>query len=131
MHLSNLRDRLEQQLIASGVDVSIFGRAVSRLPNTSCFSAQGLNAETLLMQLDLAGFAVSAGSACSSGKVTPSHVLAAMNVGTGLASGAIRVSLGQSSTEADIERFASVWIKAAQKTKKAAKGAPALVAAKG
>ena len=107
-----LRDDLEGRLQRSGAEVVIFGQGVDRLPNTSCFSAPGLKAETLLMQLDLAGFAVSAGAACSSGKVARSHVLAAMGVEEVLSTGAIRVSLGWSSTEEEVEMFAQAWIRA-------------------
>ena len=83
----------------------IFGSAVRRLPNTTCFAFPDCAAETLLMALDLEGVAVSSGSACSSGKVGRSHVLDAMGVDRGLASGALRVSFGWASTEADVGRF--------------------------
>jgi cysteine desulfurase len=129
--LKMLRDGLEAKLLASGLDVSIFGTEAPRLPNTTCFSAPGLKAETLLMQLDLAGFAVSAGSACSSGKVARSHVLEAMNIDANLAAGAVRVSLGSSSTQAQVNSFADAWISAAQKTKHVVGRGPALVAAEG
>jgi len=126
-----LRDLLETRLIECGLEVSVFGSSVPRLPNTSCFSAPGLKAETLLMQLDLAGFAVSAGSACSSGKVAQSHVLRAMSIDEDLAAGAVRVSLGQTNTEIEIDRFADVWIKAAQRTKCVAERTPPLLVAEG
>ncbi|MBF0393686.1 MAG: aminotransferase class V-fold PLP-dependent enzyme, partial [Alphaproteobacteria bacterium] len=79
-----------------------------RLPNTSCLALPGLSGEVMVMAMDLAGVAVSAGAACSSGKVRASHVLAAMGAGH-LAGSAIRVSLGRDSGEADVERFLQVW----------------------
>ena len=69
----------------------------------------GVASETLVMALDLAGIAVSAGSACSSGKVRPSHVLRAMGLGEAEAGSAIRVSLGWTTTDADVERFVAAW----------------------
>jgi cysteine desulfurase len=83
----------------------IFSEAAPRLPNTVSFAVPGVEAATLMIALDLAGVAVSSGSACSSGKVAPSHVLAAMGVPPELARGAIRLSLGWASTESDAERF--------------------------
>ena len=103
--LAKLRDGFESALLQSFSEASIFGRGAPRLPNTSCFALPGLQAETLLIALDLAGFAVSSGSACSSGKVRPSHVLEAMGVGADLAKCALRVSLGWSTRESDLERF--------------------------
>jgi cysteine desulfurase len=100
---------LRNQLEASLDGAMIFGSTAPRLPNSTCFGLAGMNAETLLMAFDLAGVAVSSGSACSSGKVARSHVLAAMGVAPELATAAIRVSLGWSTTEADIERFITVW----------------------
>jgi cysteine desulfurase len=82
---------------------------VERLPNTSCIAVPGTKAETLVIGLDLAGVAVSAGSACSSGKVEPSHVLSAMGLSSELAQGAIRISLGIGTASADIERFIGAW----------------------
>jgi cysteine desulfurase len=104
-----LRDRLEAGLV-NGPTV-IFGRTVERLPNTSLFTAPGIRAETALINLDLEGFAVSSGSACSSGKVTVSHVLAAMGVPADLAAGAIRVSIGPATCENDVDRFLKAWMK--------------------
>lgn len=103
--LTGLRDTLEARLRALRDDLVVFGLAVRRLPNTTCFAVPGLAAETLLMALDLEGVAVSSGSACSSGKVGPSHVLEAMGVDPELASGALRVSFGWASTEGDVDRF--------------------------
>jgi cysteine desulfurase len=90
--------------------VVVSGR-VARLPNTSCLAVPGTKAETLVIGLDLAGVAVSAGSACSSGKVEASHVLSAMGLSQELAQGAIRVSLGFGTVSADIERFITAWSK--------------------
>ena len=103
--ISKLRDRLEASLEAA----TIFGASAPRLPNTTCFAVPGMNAETLLMAFDLEGIAVSSGSACSSGKVAKSHVLAAMGVADDLAKAAIRVSLGWNSTTEDIDHFITVW----------------------
>ena len=100
-----LRDRLTQRVLETAPGAVVFGAAAPRLPNTLAFAAPGVAAATLLIALDLAGVAVSSGSACSSGKVTPSHVLAAMGVEPGLAAGAIRVSLGWASREEDVDRF--------------------------
>lgn len=112
-----LRDALEAALKAAVPEVRIFGENAPRLANTSLFSSAGLNAETLLMILDLDGFAVSAGSACSSGKVARSHVLEAMGVEPHLAKGAVRVSLGLANTRAEIERFVGSWARAAAKAR--------------
>jgi cysteine desulfurase len=105
LEIKMLRDHLE-----SGLEGAvIFAANAERLPNTSCFALPGLSAETALIALDLAGFAVSSGAACSSGKVAKSHVLAAMGVAPDLASAAIRVSLGWTTTAGDIEQFISAW----------------------
>jgi cysteine desulfurase len=82
---------------------------VPRLPQTLCLAMPGIPAETLVIALDLAGVAVSSGSACSSGKVAPSHVLAAMGVEPDLAKCAIRLSLGWDSAENDLDSFATAW----------------------
>ena len=100
-----LRDELEARIRALAPDAVMFSASVPRLANTSYFSVPGAKAETLLIGLDLAGVAVSSGSACSSGKVEASHVLAAMDVAPELAQGAIRVSLGFGSKRDDIEAF--------------------------
>ena len=107
--LAALRDRLEQGLRALATDIRVFGAGAERLGNTSCFATPGLPAETQVMSLDLAGIAVSAGSACSSGKVRPSHVLLAMGAGAEEAGSAIRVSLGWQSADDDVERFLEAW----------------------
>jgi cysteine desulfurase len=102
-----LRDRLESELEGT----IIVSKDVARLSNTSCFAFPGLSAETALMALDLDGIAVSSGSACSSGKVAKSHVLAAMGIAPKISTGAIRVSLGWNTTEDDIARFITSWRK--------------------
>ena len=97
----------------------IFGDAAERLPNTTLFALEGVKAETAVIALDLDGVAVSSGAACSSGKVQPSHVLAAMGVSPALLRGAVRVSLGWTTTKADVERFLSAWRKLAGALSKA------------
>jgi cysteine desulfurase len=101
--VSSLRDRFEAELLRVAPDAVIFAGQVSRLPNTSNFAIPRLSAETALIALDLDGVAVSSGSACSSGKVRPSHVLAAMGVDEALARCALRVSFGWSSREEDVD----------------------------
>jgi cysteine desulfurase len=107
--MAALRDRLEAEIKVISPDAIIFGADVARLPNTTLFTVPGLKAETAVIALDLDGVAVSSGAACSSGKVAPSHVLAAMGVGPALARGAVRVSVGWSTNEADIDRFLTAW----------------------
>ncbi len=103
--LADLRDGLEQGALAIAPDAVVLSARVERLPNTTCIAVPGAKAETLVIGLDLAGVAVSSGSACSSGKVEASHVLSAMGVPEELAQGAIRVSLGFATKRADIENF--------------------------
>ena len=103
--LARLRDALEAGALAIAPDAVVFSRRVPRLPNTACIAVPGAKAETLVIGLDLAGVAVSSGSACSSGKVEASHVLSAMGVAPEIAQGAIRVSLGFGTSNTDIERF--------------------------
>jgi cysteine desulfurase len=107
--MAGLRDRLESGLRALTPEAVIFGSQAERLPNTTLVAMPGGKAETLVIGFDLDGVAVSSGSACSSGKVAPSHVLAAMGVPSELARGAIRISLGPATTEAEIDRFLNVW----------------------
>ncbi len=111
--LAVLRDRFEQCLKACTPNVVIFGEGVRRLPNTTLFAVPGVKAETAVIALDLNGVAASSGAACSSGKVQESHVLAAMGVEPELARGAIRVSLGWSTTESEIDRLLNAWNKVA------------------
>lgn len=107
--IAALRDQMESAIKQAAPDAIVFGEEAERVANTSCFGAPGLSAETLVMALDLEGIAVSAGSACSSGKVARSHVLSAMNVGDALADGAIRVSLGWATEASHIEKLVDVW----------------------
>jgi cysteine desulfurase len=109
--MTALRDRLEAELRAATPEVIIFGAGAERLPNTTLFAVPGMKAETAVIAFDLEGIAVSSGAACSSGKVQPSHVLAAMGVAPPLARGAVRVSLGPTTTESAIDRFIQAWIR--------------------
>jgi cysteine desulfurase len=123
-HMAALRNRMEVGLLAIASDAVVFGRegGVDRLPNTSLFALAGIKAETAVIAFDLEGVAVSSGAACSSGKVQPSHVLAAMGVSPTLLSGAVRVSLGCSTTEADVEKFLNAWTKLASALSKGQRG---------
>ena len=112
-HMAAMRGLLEAGIRRGHPKVVIFGSDLPRLPNTTLFSAPGMKAETAVIAFDLEGVAVSSGSACSSGKVAPSHVLAAMGVPPELARGAIRVSLGYSTTESDVSAFLRAWVKLA------------------
>ncbi|OFX09403.1 MAG: cysteine desulfurase [Alphaproteobacteria bacterium RIFOXYD12_FULL_60_8] len=114
-HLQTLRDHLEAEAKRLAPSVIIPGNMVSRLPNTSLLLLPGVTGRQQVMALDLAGIAVSAGSACASGKVAASHVLAAMGLDAPLAACAVRVSLGWGSTAADAERFLEAWGKLAHK----------------
>ena len=115
MHMTALRDRLEAGLREATPEAVIFGAEVDRLPNTTLVAMPGAKAETLVIAFDLDGLAVSSGAACSSGKVAPSHVLAAMGVPAELARGAIRISTGPATNEAEIDRFLNVWKKLVQR----------------
>ena len=106
---SAMRDRLEQSVLAMAPDAVIFGRDAPRLANTSYIAIPGLTADTQLIALDLAGVAVSSGSACSSGKVGASHVLRAMGAEDAAAKCAVRVSLGWDTDENDIDRLLDAW----------------------
>ena len=107
--IATLRDELEKSVAAVAPDAIVLSARVGRLPNTSCIAVPGAKAETLVIGLDLAGVAVSSGSACSSGKVEASHVLSAMGVPEELAQGAIRVSLGFATKRDDIESFLTAF----------------------
>ena len=124
IHMRTLRDKLEAGVLAATPQAVIFGRGeeVERLPNTTLFALSGIKAETAVIAFDLEGVAVSSGAACSSGKVQPSHVLAAMGVPAALQRGAVRVSLGWTSTEADVEKFLSAWTKLASALSKGQRG---------
>ncbi|MCI4665556.1 MAG: aminotransferase class V-fold PLP-dependent enzyme [Neomegalonema sp.] len=113
------RDLLENTLSSGAKGLVFFAPTIDRLPTTSCVAAPGWRAETQLMQFDLAGFAVSAGSACSSGKLAASHVLRAMGADDELATSAIRISFGPQTPQSDLDRFAEtylrLWSRAASK----------------
>ncbi|MEJ6783219.1 cysteine desulfurase family protein [Aminobacter sp. Piv2-1] len=104
-----LRDRIEDAVLRLAPDAEIFGNGVERLANTTFFAIPGVKAETAQIAFDLAGIALSAGSACSSGKVGPSHVLKAMGYVDNL--GALRVSIGRQTTDEDIALFAEALAK--------------------
>ena len=108
--LEGLQNRLERGLRQTPGAI-IFSEGVPRLPNTTLFTVPGLRAETAVIGFDLAGIAVSSGSACSSGKVQPSHVLEAMGFGPKIAQSAVRLSLGWSTSETDIDRALEAWRK--------------------
>jgi cysteine desulfurase len=110
MRLKGLRTLLEDGLRQTP-GVLVFSHDAPRLPNTTLFTVPRLRAETAVIGFDLAGIAVSSGSACSSGKVQPSHVLEAMGFDPEIAKGAVRLSLGWSTTEADIDRCLEAWRK--------------------
>lgn len=103
--VGNLRDAFESRLLACAPDAVIFSRQAERLANTCLFAVRGLRAETALIAFDLDGVAVSSGSACSSGKVGKSHVLKAMGIADDVAACALRVSFGDRSTMADVDRL--------------------------
>jgi cysteine desulfurase len=123
-HMLRLRDLVESGLKAISPQAVIFGVAAGadRLPNTTLFAVEGIKAETAIIALDLEGAAVSSGAACSSGKVQPSHVLAAMGVSPALGRGAVRLSLGWVTKEADIARFLGAWRKLATALSNGEKG---------
>jgi cysteine desulfurase len=112
IRLENLRNRLEKGLRQTP-GLIVFADDVPRLPNTTLFTVPGMRAETAVIGFDLEGIAVSSGSACSSGKVQPSHVLEAMGFGPEIAQGAVRLSLGWSTSSADIDRCLEAWRKLA------------------
>ncbi|QDC09599.1 cysteine desulfurase [Oceanicola sp. D3] len=117
--VAQVRDKLEAMVEEAAPEAIFVGQEASdgpgRLPNTSCFALPGWKGETQVMSMDLAGFAISAGSACSSGKVKESRVLRAMGFDEPTARSAIRVSLGPDTTEEDIARFAKSWAAAYRK----------------
>ncbi|MEM5517524.1 cysteine desulfurase family protein [Henriciella sp. AS95] len=114
--LAALRDAMEQRLKAEG-QVTVFGEQAKRLPNTSNFAIEGFRAETQVMAMDLAGVAVSSGSACSSGKVKRSLVLSAMGAPDSLAECAIRTSYGWKTKQEDFDLTADAWLEAARRRK--------------
>lgn len=108
-HLAELRDDAERRLLAVAPGARIFGADSPRLPNTLCIAMPGVPAATQVMALDLAGVMVSAGAACSSGKVRPSHVLRAMGATADEAARAIRISFGWDSRDADVDHLVEAW----------------------
>jgi cysteine desulfurase len=118
--LAQLRDRLEREVLALTPEAVSIAGGVERLPNTSCIALPGANAETLVIALDLAGVAVSAGAACSSGKVKQSHVLTAMGMPADITGSAVRVSLGWDTRDADIEAFLRAWASVTGRLRKTA-----------
>jgi cysteine desulfurase len=106
--LGALRDAMESEIMSAVPDAVIHSAGTARLPNTSMSGLPGVSGETQVMAMDLAGFAVSSGAACSSGKVKVSHVLAAM--GASHPGDAIRISLGPSNTQDEVKRFTAAWI---------------------
>jgi cysteine desulfurase len=121
--VGSLRDRLEAEIRAMAPEARVLGAGAPRLANTSCQTMPGVASQIQLIELDLAGIAVSAGSACSSGKIGPSHVLAAMGVAPEEAQSAIRISLGWASTEADVDRLVAAWGRLYARTRRAAAAA--------
>lgn len=113
--VAELRKILEKALESEAPDTIFIGQNTKRLPNTSCFITPGWKGETQVMAMDLAGFAISSGSACSSGKVKASRVLLAMGFDEQLAASAVRVSLGPQTTEEEVLRFADAWCAAHKK----------------
>jgi cysteine desulfurase len=104
-----LRDRLEEKIRSLAPAARCFGAESPRLPNTACIAMPGVASETQVIALDLAGIAVSAGAACSSGKVRTSHVLRAMGADEREAASAIRVSLGWLTQAGEIDRLVEAW----------------------
>ncbi len=104
-------DAMEAEMIAAVPDAMVVGQEAARLPNTSCVIMPGVSSETQLMNLDLAGYAVSAGSACSSGRIATSHVLKAMGYSDDQAASALRISLGWGTKEAEVKAFTEEWLK--------------------
>ena len=111
--LAAWRDRIAARALAARPDAVVHAAGAPRLPNTLCLGLPGVAAETQVMALDLAGFAVSAGSACSSGKVKRSHVLAAMGAGADAAGSAIRISMGWATEEREVDAFVAAWLRLA------------------
>ncbi len=109
LDLAVLRQRVETALLAMAPEARVFGAGAPRLCNTICISMPGVRAETQVMALDLAGVCVSAGAACSSGKVTRSPVLTAMGIDPAVADTALRISLGWNSQPEEIERLIAAW----------------------
>lgn len=107
--VAELRDLLESALEAAAKHTIFVGKSQPRLPNTACVAVPGWRGETQVMQMDLAGYAISAGSACSSGRARPSRVLAAMGHPPEVAGASVRISIGPATTEAEVAGFAAAW----------------------
>jgi cysteine desulfurase len=118
--IAALRDALERELVSISPSAVVIGAGAPRLPNTTNVAVPGTSAETLVIALDLAGIAVSAGAACSSGKVGTSHVLQAMGVAPALARAAIRISLGWETTGENIAAFLQAWTQIMNRTRERA-----------
>ncbi|MBF0152667.1 MAG: cysteine desulfurase [Magnetococcales bacterium] len=118
--LTQLRRLLEEKMLSLLPDCVIFGQKAARLPNTTLLGLAGLDGETLVMNMDLAGFAVSGGSACSSGRMAFSHVLRAMGTPETLGRGAVRVSLGWNSQPHDVEQFIQSFVRVVERLRKGA-----------
>lgn len=103
------RDRLERDIRLRAPEAVILAEKAARLPNTSSFAVPGMRGETVVIGMDLAGVAISSGSACASGKAEQSHVLKAMRLDPAVAEGAVRVSIGRDTTDAEIDHFLAVW----------------------
>ncbi|UTW53858.1 cysteine desulfurase family protein [Kordiimonas sp. SCSIO 12610] len=116
--VQSLRDRMEAEIRAHANDIIIAGKDTDRLPNTSCIVMPGMKGETQVMHFDLNGICVSSGSACSSGKVKVSHVMTAMGLDEELANSSLRVSLGLSTTDEEIDRFIEAWKTLYNRTKR-------------
>jgi cysteine desulfurase len=117
MSLASHRDRMEARVKTAAPGLQVHGAPAPRVAGISCFGVEGLPSETQIMGLDLAGFAVSAGSACSSGKVKPSRVLTAMGLSETAARSAIRASFGWASRPEDFDALADAWIKMARRAR--------------
>jgi cysteine desulfurase len=104
-----LQARLEQEILAISPEAVVIGGEADRIANTTLFAVPGISAETAVIALDLEGIAVSAGSACSSGKVGPSHVLEAMGASPEICRSGVRVSLTSSANAVDVEAFSKAW----------------------
>ncbi|RAU21463.1 cysteine desulfurase [Paramagnetospirillum kuznetsovii] len=123
--ICGLRDRLEREAARMVPEARVIGQAVARLPNTTCLALPGLAGQTQVMALDLAGVAVSAGAACSSGKVTESRVLAAMGLEPEIRGSAIRISMGRDTRSEDVDCFLAAWAELARRKGYTVNGAAA------
>jgi cysteine desulfurase len=107
--ISTLRDFMEQEILKIAPNAMIIGSEVLRLPNTSSIRMPNVKSEEQLIRFDLAGISISAGAACSSGRIATSHVLKAMHIDEKIANEVIRVSLGLRTTKKQIEKFIKLW----------------------